>query len=114
VVHADPLAFQQQLQAPPAKPPTLGCELLQPRPCRCIVGSDMPCSRHTSDTFIPASCSRRTPMICSSLNRLRFIVRLPLGSRTLPKPGGVFGAQVTPNVSMDNMHHTYPSAEYRG
>jgi acyl carrier protein len=33
-------------------------------------------------------------MICSSLNRDRFIVRPLSGGRTLPKPGGVCGAQV--------------------
>src|SRR6478609_3526736 len=38
----------------------------------------MPCLRHNSDTFIPASCSRSTPMICSSVNRLRFIRPSPL------------------------------------
>src|SRR5690242_14833763 len=31
---------------------------------------------HTSAVAAPASCSRKIPMICSSLNRLRFIVRL--------------------------------------
>src|SRR5262245_39951083 len=36
----------------------------------------MPCFRHTSAVVAPASCSRRIPMICSSLNRLPFIVRL--------------------------------------
>src|SRR5580693_3254691 len=54
----------------------------------------MPCLRHTSATFIPASCSRSTPMICSSVNRLRFIRPSPSGSRTLLIPGGVLGAQV--------------------
>src|SRR5690349_19590808 len=55
----------------------------------------MPCLRHSSDTFIPASCSRSTPIICPSVNRLRFIVRPPPGLRTLLIPGGVFGAQVS-------------------
>src|SRR6516164_10966302 len=40
----------------------------------------MPCLRHTSTVFVPDSCSRRIAIICSSLNRLRFIVRPPLGS----------------------------------
>src|SRR6516225_2878500 len=40
----------------------------------------MPCLRYTSTVFVPASCSRRIAIICSSLNRLRFIVRPPLGS----------------------------------
>src|SRR6187200_3446465 len=55
----------------------------------------MPCLRHTSAVGLPTSCSRRIAMICSSLNRLRFIVRLLPGLRTLPKSGGVLGAQVT-------------------
>src|SRR5947208_15454373 len=54
----------------------------------------MPCLRHTSAVFAPASCSCRTAMICSSLNRLRFIVRPPSGGRTLLKSGGASGAQV--------------------
>src|SRR5437764_10385820 len=58
----------------------------------------MPCLRHTSAVFAPASCSCRIAMICSSLNRLRFIVRPPSGGRTLLKSGGASGAQVTYNV----------------
>jgi hypothetical protein len=27
--------------------------------------------------LVPASCSRRIPMICSSVNLFRFIIRLP-------------------------------------
>src|SRR5215831_19946158 len=59
------------------------------------VGCDVPCLRHTSGTFIPASCSRRAPMIWSSVNRLRFIHPPPPGSRTLLQLGGFFGAQVS-------------------
>ena len=40
---------------------------------------DTPCLRHTSAVAVPASCSRKMPMICSSLNRLRFIMRLLSG-----------------------------------
>src|SRR5262249_6026334 len=47
------------------------------------VGCDMPCLRHTSGTFIPASCSRRAPMIWSSVNRLRFIHPPPPRGRGL-------------------------------
>src|SRR4026207_2300916 len=36
----------------------------------------MPCLRHTSAVFAPASCSFKIAMICSSLNRLGRIVRL--------------------------------------
>ena len=43
VVHINPLPFQQQLQAPPAKPATRGREFLQPRlllPRHCCVDAD--------------------------------------------------------------------------
>ena len=42
---------------------------------------------------LPASCSRRMPMICSSLNRLPLIVRPSIRGRTLLKSGGDSGAQ---------------------
>lgn len=41
--------------------------------------SDMPCSRQRSAHFAPASCSARMPMICSSVNLVRFIVRPQVG-----------------------------------
>ncbi len=34
----------------------------------------MPCLRHRSEVFVPSSCSFSTPIICSSVNCLRFIV----------------------------------------
>src|SRR5690606_3353451 len=37
------------------------------------VASETPCLRARSPAFAPASCSRRTAMICSSVNRFRFI-----------------------------------------
>src|SRR3954470_22895699 len=37
------------------------------------VASEMPCLRARSAVFAPASCSRSTAMICSSVNLLRFI-----------------------------------------
>ncbi|UES60186.1 IS5 family transposase (plasmid) [Roseibium aggregatum] len=40
----------------------------------------MPCLRHRSAHFAPASCSARMPMICSSVKRVRFIVRPQVGS----------------------------------
>src|SRR6185312_10711771 len=49
----------------------------------------MPCLRHTSAVDSPASCSRRIPMICSSLNRLPLIVRPSIPGRT---PGFLPGA----------------------
>jgi hypothetical protein len=36
---------------------------------------EMPCLRARSAVFAPASCSRNTAMICSSVNLIRFIVR---------------------------------------
>jgi hypothetical protein len=39
------------------------------------VASEMPCLRARSAVFAPASCSRKTAMICSSVNLIRFIVR---------------------------------------
>ena len=38
------------------------------------VAFEIPCLRHTSAVATPASCSRRIIMICSSVNRLDFIV----------------------------------------
>ena len=52
------------------------------------VASEMPCLRARSAVFIPASCSFRTAMICSSVNRFLFIVRLLRQGRTLIASGG--------------------------
>jgi hypothetical protein len=38
------------------------------------VAYEMPCLRARSAVFAPATCSRRTAMICSSVNLIRFIV----------------------------------------
>jgi hypothetical protein len=54
----------------------------------------------TSSVFAPASCSRSTPMICSSLNRLPFIVRLLFSRRTLPQNCWAFGGQAIFNVGI--------------
>ena len=76
---------------------TAGFRYLQPAVLRlplvkgCLL---TPCLRQTSAVFAPASCSRSTAMICSSVNLVRFIVCPPSGGRTLPKSGGVSGAQV--------------------
>src|SRR5271170_5904373 len=43
------------------------------------VASAIPCRRHTSAVFSPASASRKIPMICSSLYRLPFICPPPSG-----------------------------------
>src|SRR5207248_823996 len=45
--------------------------------CRSQLALLAPCLRQTSAVFAPASCSRRIAMICSSVKRLGFIVRLP-------------------------------------
>jgi hypothetical protein len=41
------------------------------------VASEIPCRRHTSGVFAPASASRKIPIICSSLNRLPLICPSP-------------------------------------
>jgi len=48
---------------------------------------------------VPASCSRKIPMICSSLNRLPFIVRLLSVTDSTPF-GGIFGARVSALVAL--------------
>ena len=64
------------------------------------IGAEMPYLRQTSATFIPASCSRSTRMICSSVNRLRFVRPSPSGSRnSTSKTGGVFRAQVIAGIA---------------
>jgi hypothetical protein len=45
------------------------------------VASLIPCSRHRSAVFTPASCCFRIPMICSSVYRLLFIPVLPFRLR---------------------------------
>ncbi len=60
------------------------------------VASAIPCRRHTSAVFSPASTSRRIPMICSSLNRLPFICPSPLGDELYCNPRGFSGG--TPTV----------------
>ena len=47
-------------------PPNLAFQLYS-------VASDIPYFRQRSAAFAPASCSRNTVMICSSVNLLRFI-----------------------------------------
>src|ERR1700722_5107062 len=52
----------------------------------------MPCRRHTSGVFAPASASRKIPIICSSLNRLPFICPSPFSDglylQTVGREGG--------------------------
>src|SRR5690606_7199310 len=52
------------------------------------VASLTPCLRARSAAFAPDSCSRRTPMICSSENRFRFICPSFNQGRTLTPGGG--------------------------
>src|SRR3954453_3250418 len=54
----------------------------------------IPCRRHTSAVLAPASCSRKTPITCSSVNLDRFMVRSFQKARTLASPGGNYGGQV--------------------
>jgi hypothetical protein len=57
------------------------------------VVSLIPCCRHNSAGVAPAACIRRIPMICSSVNRFRLIVRLL--ERTKPYNEGISGERVT-------------------
>src|SRR5690606_11533154 len=59
------------------------------------VASLTPCLRARSAAFAPASCSRSTPMICSSVNRFRFICPSFNRGRTLTPSGGKTHWQVT-------------------
>ena len=68
------------------------------------VASEIPCLRARSPAFAPASCSRRTAMICSSVNRFLFIVRLPLSGRTLNLSGGNLQWQVSFAVDFKAAH----------
>jgi hypothetical protein len=66
---AGPTIFLQEARgAQPHRsmPPYLAFQLYS-------VASEMPCLRANSAVFAPASCSFSTPMICSSVNRARFI-----------------------------------------
>src|ERR1700737_2195567 len=58
------------------------------------VASETPCLRARSAVFAPASCSRSTPIICSSVNLARFICP-PSQGRTLTPRGGSLQWQVT-------------------
>ena len=60
MVHEQPLAGQND-----PMPPYLAVHAYS-------VALLIPCLRHTSAVFIPPSCSRRTAMICSSLNLVFF------------------------------------------
>src|SRR6266576_2861489 len=71
----------RRLASQTSMPPYLAFQLYS-------VASETPCLRARSAVFAPASCSRKTPMICSSENRFRFIVRLPCQGRTLTPRGG--------------------------
>src|SRR5690554_6139061 len=71
------------------------------------VADDIPYLRHSSDTFAPASCSRSTPMICSSLNLLRFISSPFVRNRNPAERGGETREQVRlnrrlPRIALDS------------
>src|SRR5207302_9408414 len=59
------------------------------------VASDIPYFRQRSAAFAPASFSRNTAMICSSVNLLRFIGPSFSQGRTLTPGGGISQWQVT-------------------
>ena len=54
----------------------------------------IPCLRHTSAVFAPASCSRKIPMICSSVNQLGFM-SIPSEVINSAHFGGSIGAQLS-------------------
>src|SRR5690606_32834632 len=56
----------RRLASETSMPPYLAFQLYS-------VASEIPCLRARSSAFAPASCSRRTAMICSSVNLLLFI-----------------------------------------
>src|SRR6202171_385046 len=56
----------RRLASETSMPPYLAFQLYS-------VASETPCLRARSAVFAPASCSRSTPIICSSLNLARFI-----------------------------------------
>src|SRR6478735_1704885 len=79
-----------RLASETSMPPNLAFQLYS-------VASEIPCLRARSAAFAPASCSRRTAMICSSVNLLLFISpsfkRGPdsnLNRRKLPVAGHAF------------------------
>jgi hypothetical protein len=51
--------------------------------------------QQTSSVLVPASCSRSTPMICSSVNRLPFIVRPPFQATDSTSDWPSFRVQAT-------------------
>src|SRR5690606_4027738 len=71
-----------------SRPPYLAFQLYS-------VASEIPCLRARSPALAPASCSRRTAMICSSVNRLRFIRPSLRRGRTLIAVGGKNQGQVS-------------------
>jgi hypothetical protein len=66
---------RSRLASETSMPPNLAFQLW-------IVASETPCLRARSAVLAPASCSRKTPIICSSVNLARFFVR-PSEGRTL-------------------------------
>src|SRR5215211_916317 len=57
------------------------------------VASLIPCRRHTSPVFAPASCSRRIAMICSCVNLDRFVVRSFQGPGLYPQMDEIAGVR---------------------
>src|SRR6185436_7685254 len=65
----------------------------------------MPCLRHNSATFAPASASFRTAMICSSLNRFIFTSASPFQWRTLPQTRTISGEHVSEKLRSTDPKH---------
>src|SRR5271157_601691 len=79
---------RRRLASDTSMPPYLAFQLYR-------VASETPCLRAKSAVFAPASCSRRTPIICSSVNLIRFIRPSLYGGWTLTPLGGKTQWQVT-------------------
>src|SRR6202020_1748031 len=75
------------------------------------VASETPCLRARSAVFAPASCSFSTPMICSSVNRARFICPSLFQGRTLNPRGGKSQWQVTVGQRSLSAQLRYPPCD---
>src|SRR6267143_4886870 len=64
----------------------------------------MPCLRHRSSTFAPASASFRTAMICSSVNRFFFTSASPLVADSTSDPYYFRGARHVDQGFIDEAH----------
>jgi hypothetical protein len=100
---ADALALLLRTMSPCSRYRLSTEQILQRRVVRRLVGDDalelrdvaseIPCLRHSSSTFAPASASFRTAMICSSLNRFFFTSASPVLADSTSEPYYFRGAR---------------------